>query len=60
MKHIDQRDRLLFLVKYFSFENLLKEIVVGMSSDEAKEMADHIIRMYNLDDDVLFDIETKE
>jgi len=51
MKYIDQRDRLLNLVKYFSFENLLNEIVVGMSSDEAKEMADHIIRMHNLDDD---------
>jgi len=51
MKYIDQRERLLNLLKYFSPENLLKEIVVGMSFDEAKEMADYIIQMHNLDDD---------
>ena len=50
-KYIDQRERLLNLLKYFSPENLLKEIVVGMSFDEAKEMADYIIQMNNLDDD---------
>ena len=50
-KYIDQRKRLLNLLKYFSPENLLKEIVVGMSFDEAKEMANHIIQMNNLDDD---------
>jgi len=51
MKHIDQRDRLLFLVKYFSFENLLREIIVRISSNKAKEIADHIIRSHDLDDD---------
>jgi len=51
MKYIDQKERLLNLLKYFSPENLLNEIVVGMSSDEAKETADYIIRMNNLDDD---------
>ena len=50
MKYIDQKERLLNLLKYFSPENLLNEIVVGMSSDEAKETADYIIRMNDLDD----------
>ena len=51
MKYIDQRKRLFNLLKYFSPENLLNKIIIGMSSDEAKEMADHIIRMNDLDDD---------
>ena len=51
MKYIDQKERLLNLLRYFSPENLLKEIVVGMSFDEAKETADYIIRMNDLDDD---------
>ena len=50
MESIDQRGRLLNLLRYFSPENLLKEIVVGMSFDEAKETADYIIRMNDLDD----------
>ena len=50
IRYINQRERLLNLLKYFSPENLLNEIVVAMSFDEAKEMADHIIQMNNLDD----------
>lgn len=47
----DYRELLLSLTdNYFSAANLLQEIVNSISSQEAKEMFQHIIRHYDIDE----------
>lgn len=45
------REKLLSLLGYFKAENLLHEIVVGMSDQEAVEMYEHISRMNDINQD---------
>ncbi len=48
---MDSREKLLSLREYFTADNLLNEIVIGLSMQEAQEMYDHICQMHDIDTD---------
>ena len=52
---MDSRDKLLSLADtgYFNAESLLQEIVIGMSTQEAQEMFEHIARHHDINDNDL-------
>ena len=49
----DYREDLLSLQNtgYFTPESLLEEVIISMSTDEAKETLEHICRHYDIDID---------